>query len=345
MTIEAAYYCGDRTFRLESVQPQQPGAGEVQIDVAYCGVCGTDLHVYHGNMDARVGDHRVIGHEMSGTIAVLGEGVTGLEVGQPVVVRPLDHCGECHACTAGHTHICHHLKFLGLDTDGAFQGKWSVPAHTVHALPPGMRLDHAALIEPLSVACHDVNRARVAAGEDVLVIGGGPIGMLVALVARDAGANVSLSEVNENRVALAQELGLTAFNGREVDVAEQINQATGGKGADVVFEVSGTQPGVDLMTAAAATRGRICMVAIHAKKPEIDLFQFFWRELEMVGARVYAAADYERAIQLLTNGTLGAERIITDVRGLADIGAAFKALTENPTSMKTLIRVGADAAQ
>ncbi len=341
MTIEAAYYCGNKTFRLESVQPRPPGPGEVQIDIAFCGVCGTDLHVYHGHMDARVGDHRVIGHEMSGTIAALGDGVTGLEIGQPVVVRPLDHCGDCPACDAGHTHICHKLKFLGLDTDGAFQGKWSVPAHTVHALPADMRLDHAALVEPLSVACHDVRRARVAAGEDVLVIGGGPIGMLVALVARHAGANVSLSEVNENRIALARELGLTAFNGRDDDVAAKLNEATGGKGADVVFEVSGTQPGVDLMTAAAGTRGRICMVAIHAKKPEIDLFQFFWRELEMVGARVYEAADYDQAIRLLTAGTVGAERIITDVRGLADIGAAFQALTENPASMKTLIRVGA----
>ncbi len=340
MTIEAAYYCGDKTFRLETVEPSPPGPGEVQIDIAYCGICGTDLHVYLGHMDARVGDHRIIGHEMSGKVAAVGEGVTAVTLGQTVVVRPLDHCGECPACAAGHIHICHQLKFLGLDTDGAFQGKWNVPAHTVHVLPDDMRLDHAALVEPLSVACHDVRRAQVVPNEDVLVIGGGPIGMLVALVAREAGANVTLAEINENRIALARKLGLTALNAREVDVAEAVNAATGTKGADVVFEVSGTQPGVDLMTAAAATRGRICMVAIHAQKPQIDLFRFFWRELEMVGARVYEAADYEEAIRLLTAGTIGAERLITDVRALAEIGDAFKALTENPASMKTLIRVG-----
>ena len=340
MTIEAAYYCGDKTFRLETVEPSPPGAGEVQIDIAYCGICGTDLHVYLGHMDARVGDHRIIGHEMSGKVAAVGAGVTAVTPGQTVVVRPLDHCGECPACAAGHIHICHQLKFLGLDTDGAFQGKWNVPAHTVHVLPDDMRLDHAALVEPLSVACHDVRRAQVEPNEDVLVIGGGPIGMLVALVAREAGANVTLAEINGNRSALARKLGLTALNAREVDVAEAVNAATGTKGADVVFEVSGTQPGVDLMTAAAATRGRICMVAIHAQKPQIDLFRFFWRELEMVGARVYEAADYEEAIRLLTAGTIGAERLITDVRALAEIGDAFKALTENPASMKTLIRVG-----
>ena len=343
MTIDAAYYCGNKTFRLETVEPQPPAAGEVQIDVAYCGICGTDLHVYLGHMDARVGDHRIIGHEMSGTVAAVGDGVTNVSTGQTVVVRPLDHCGDCPACEAGHIHICHNLKFLGLDTDGAFQGKWSVPAHTVHVLPEGTRLDHAAMVEPISVACHDVRRARVAAGDDVLVIGGGPIGMLVALVAREAGANVSVSEINENRIGLARDLGLTAYNAREVDVAAEVNTATKDKGADIIFEVSGTQPGVDLMTAAAATRARICMVAIHAQKPQIDLFRFFWRELEMVGARVYEPADYEQAIQLMASNALGLERLITDVRGLSEIGDAFRGLTENPASMKTLISLNAGA--
>ena len=343
MTIDAAYYCGDKTFRVERVEPVEPGPGEVQIDVAYCGICGTDLHVYLGHMDARIGNHRVIGHEMSGRIGAKGADVDGLEVGDAVVVRPLDHCGVCPACKAGHQHICHNLKFLGLDTDGAFQGKWTVPAHTIHKLPDGLSLDHAALVEPLAVAAHDVRRADVSPGEDVLVIGGGPIGMLVAMAAREAGAAVTISEVNENRIALARNLDFTVMNPKETDVAEAINAATGSKGADVVFEVSGTQAGVDLMTKAAATRGRICMVAIHATKPEIDLFQFFWRELEMLGARVYEPADYDKAIAMLTGG-IGAERLITDIQALASIGDAFKALTENPASMKTLIRVNEGVA-
>ena len=192
-----------RHSRLERVAPVEPGPGEVQVDVAYCGICGTDLHVYLGHMDARIGNHRVIGHEMSGRVAALGEGVEDLAVGDAVVVRPLDHCGECPACDAGHQHICHKLKFLGLDTDGAFQGKWTVPAHTIHKLPDDLSLEHAALVEPLAVAAHDVARADVQPDEDVLVIGGGPIGMLVAMAAREAGAKVTVSEVNSYRLALA----------------------------------------------------------------------------------------------------------------------------------------------
>ena len=342
MTIQAAYYTGHKTFTLEQKEAPAPGPGEVQLDVAYVGICGTDMHVYHGNMDARVGSHRVIGHEMSGTVSAVGEGVTGVAVGDRVVVRPLDHCGQCPACQAGYTHICHKLRFLGLDTDGALQEHWNVPAHTIHKLPQDMSLETAAMIEPLAVAVHDVRRARLQAGETALVIGGGPIGMLIAMVAKHLGAHVILSEINPNRLRMAAEMGFTGLNPREGDVAAQVTEITGTKGADVVFEVSGTQPGVDLMTAAAATRGRICMVAIHAQKAQVDLFRFFWRELEMVGARVYEAVDYDRAIEMIAEG-LDVNRLITDRHPLDSVQQAFDALDGNATAMKTLIQVGETA--
>lgn len=336
--IQAAYYTGNKTFVLETKASVDPGADEVEIDVAYCGICGTDLHVYLGHMDARIGNHRVIGHEMSGVVCGVGAGVSKVNVGDHVVVRPLDACGECPACQRGFKHVCQNLDFLGLDTDGAFQEKWTVPAHTVHKLPSTLPLEHAALIEPAAVACHDVLRGRVQAGEDVLVIGGGPIGMLVAMVAKNAGANVTVSEINTHRLAMAEKLGIDTLNPADTDAAKTMLESTNNKGADVVFEVSGTQPGVDLMTAAVATRGRIVMVAIHATKPEIDLFQFFWKEIEMLGARVYEPADYDEAIKLIANGGIDAKALITSIQSLGDIGDAFAELSGNPTAMKTLIK-------
>jgi len=337
MSIRAAYYTGNGTFSLETVTPTPPETGEVQIDIAYCGICGTDLHVYLGHMEQRIGTHRVIGHEMSGTVSAVGHNVNTIHVGDQVVVRPLDHCGACPACDRGHQHICQNLKFLGLDTDGAFQHKWNVPEHTVHRLPSDMSLKHAALIEPTAVACHDVRRGRVRAGEDVLVIGGGPIGMLIAMVAKQAGANVIVSEINEHRIAIAQKLGLNALNPAQINVAEQITRLTENKGADVIFEVSGTQAGVDLMTEAAATRARIVMVAIHAEKPNIDLFQFFWREIELFGARVYEPEDYEEAIRLIASNVMAADTLITDIKSLEQLPDAFAELSGNPRAMKTLI--------
>lgn len=340
MENTAAYYVGDRSFSIEFAPPRSPGDGEVQIDVAFCGICGTDLHAYLGHMDQRLGNHRVIGHEMSGVVSAVGSGVEAISPGERVVVRPLHHCGDCPACRRGYAHICHNLKFLGLDTDGAFQSQWTVPAHTIHKLPEGLPLQSAALIEPLAVACHDVRRGTVKAGEDVLVIGGGPIGMLIAMVAQHKGANVTVSEVNTFRLSLAEQLGLRALNPREVDIAAELAEATGGKGADVVLEVSGTQGGVDLMTEAVATRGRIVMVAIHAERPTVDLFRFFWREIELFGARVYEPQDYDEAISLLAAGAIDAPAIVTDVRPLIDIGAAFAELAGNSQSMKTLLRCG-----
>jgi 2-desacetyl-2-hydroxyethyl bacteriochlorophyllide A dehydrogenase len=277
---------------------------------------------------------------MSGVVDAIGADVSNVAVGQKVVVRPLDHCGDCPACDAGHQHVCHNLKFLGLDTDGAMQEIWTVPSHTLHVLPEDLRLDHAALIEPVAVACHDVRLSGLTAGENVVVIGGGPIGVLVAMVARDAGGNVLISEVNPNRLEIAQKLGFDTVNPAKADLVAEVNARTEGKGADVVFEVSGTQPGVDAMTSVAATRARIVMVAIHAKKPAIDLFQFFWRELQLIGARVYEPEDYEKAISIIGSGGIDAETVITDVAPLSEIQAAFEALDSSPTAMKSLIKVG-----
>lgn len=336
--MKAAYYTGDRTFKVETVQPLAPGEGEVAIDVAYCGVCGTDLHAFHGKMDARIGFHRVIGHEMSGVVQALGDGVGDIDVGEHVVIRPLVSCGACPACIAGHTHICHSLKFLGLDTDGAFQQRWTVPRSTVHRIPADLPLEFGALVEPIAVACHDVRRSRLVAGEDVVVIGGGPIGMLIAMVAGQAGANVILSEVSEHRLAFARSQGFDTIDPRQTGVGAFVHDKTRGKGADVVFEVSGTQAGVDAMTEAVAARGRIVMVAIHAEKPEVDMFRFFWREIELLGARVYAAEDFDEAIDLIAKGKIDCNSMITDIRGLDEITEAFEALTTNPQAMKSLIK-------
>ncbi|MBX2837179.1 MAG: alcohol dehydrogenase catalytic domain-containing protein [Gammaproteobacteria bacterium] len=344
MTLNAAFYTGNKSFSIESSEPVAVGDEDVQIDVAYCGICGTDLHVYLGHMDARVGDHRVIGHEMSGVVSSVGSKANHIKPGQKVVVRPLDHCGECAACQRGYQHVCQNLNFLGLDTPGAFQHHWTVPAHTVHVLPDSMPLDLAALIEPTAVACHDVKRGNIVKGEDALVIGGGPIGMLVAMVAQQAGANVTVSEINPHRLAMAESLGMSTIDPSNSDAAAVLMEQTNGKGMDIVFEVSGTQPGVDLMTAVTATRGRIVMVAIHAQKPEIDLFQFFWKEIEMLGARVYEPEDYDEAIRLIASEAIPAKSLITGVQALDSIQAAFEELTKNPTSMKTLIRCNPEAA-
>jgi len=334
--VTAVYYQGSGRFTIGRGEVRPPADGEVRLDVAYCGLCGTDLHIGRGAMDNRVKAPQVIGHEMAGTIAEVGAGVEGLAAGDKVVVRPLDSRGET-AADKGISHICRNLKFLGIDTPGAFQGSWTVPAFTIHRLPPDTDLKLAALTEPLAVACHDVRRGRVAAGETVAVIGGGPIGVMISLVARARGARVIVSETNASRRAFVQGLALEAIDPAESDLARVVEDATGGAGADVVFEVSGSAAGAMTITRLAGLRSRIVVVAIFSTPPPVNLFDVFWKELEVLGTRVYEPADYEKAIDLLAGGRLPLADLITSVEPLQRMPAALELLERNPSAMKILI--------
>lgn len=339
--MKAAQYLGDSKFGVIASTHVPPNAGEVSLDVGYVGICGTDMHIYHGAMDHRVCPPSVIGHEMSGTVREVGAGVEGFRAGDKVVVRPLDHCGDCPACDSGNTHICHNLNFMGIDSSGALQSSWTVKARTLHKLPDHIDLRTGAIIEPLAVACHDVARARVKAGEDIVILGGGPIGQLIAQVAKAEGANVLISEINETRLKFAEDNNIDTINPAKEDIESVVMERTKGKGADVVFEVAGVAPAVKAMTEIAAVRGRICIVAIHSKPAEVDLFKFFWRELELVGARVYEAVDYDKAIDLIATGKLDVEPFFTGEFTLDQVGDAFHALDTNPTGMKYIINCGA----
>jgi (R,R)-butanediol dehydrogenase/meso-butanediol dehydrogenase/diacetyl reductase len=334
--MKAVYYQGPGQFAVGSGTALPPGEGEVRLDVAYCGLCGTDLHIAHGSMDHRLHPPQVIGHEMSGTVAEAGAGVEGLAPGDKVVVRPLDSRAET-AADKGISHISKNLRFLGIDTPGAFQSSWTVPAFTVHRLPPDTDLKTAALTEPLAVACHDVRRARVATGETVVVIGGGPIGVLISLVARSRGARVILSEVNASRLAFARQLGLTAIDPGHGDLAERIEEITAGAGADVVFEVSGSAAGATMMTRLAGLRGRVVVVAIFSSPPAVTLHEVFWKELEIIGARVYEPEDYETAITLVIGGRLPLADLITSVEPLENLQLALEQLESSPSAMKILL--------
>ncbi len=332
----ATQYDGNKTFSVVEKKIESPEQGEVRIKVAYAGVCGTDVHIYHGMMDKRVSIPQTIGHEMSGIIDAIGNDVEGFAKGDKVVVRPLDD-RKAKASDKGFNHICEELKFIGIDSPGAMQQYWNVPAFTLHKLKENTDLKLASLIEPLAVATHDVRLSALRSGETAVILGGGPIGLLVALVAKETGANVIVSEVNENRIAKAKELGLHVVNPLKLDLTNYVKEQTEARLADVVFEVAGVQPTLDIMTDVAGIRGRIVMVAIHGQPKPVDLFKFFWKELKLIGARVYEKEDYEKAIALITANELPFKLLITDVQPLSNIQQVFKNIDNNPDGMKILM--------
>ncbi len=331
-------YVGEQRLEVNEYEPKPPAAGDVQIAVAYNGLCGTDMHILHGNMDARVQMPLTFGHEMSGTISALGNGVEGWNVGDHVTVMPLWWDNTCPACLAGNQHICQNLEFIGIDSPGALQGKWNVPAETLVALPPELRLDHAALVEPAAVAVHDVRRSGLAPGDKAVIIGGGPIGVLIASVAREFGAEVVVIEIDAGRRAQIDALGFTTISPLEVDQVAWVNEWTADAGADVVFEVSGAAAAVLGATDLAKVRGTLVVVAIHPTPREINLQRVFWRELTILGARVYQRTDFEKAIELVDSGVIPAELLITRIVPLSQTSEAFADLAAGK-AMKILVDV------
>ncbi|MDA1361362.1 alcohol dehydrogenase catalytic domain-containing protein [Glycomyces luteolus] len=335
----AAHYAGNRTMTVGEAEPSPPGPGQVQIAVAYNGICGTDLHILSGHMDARVDTPAVIGHEMSGIIAALGDGVEGWDLGDPVTVMPLAWDGTCPACLAGNSHICQNLDFVGIDSPGALQSRWNVDAGLLVRLPATLSLQHAALVEPTAVAVHDVRRAELEPGQKAVVIGGGPIGVLIAAVARSFGGDVVMIELDPKRRKAIADLGYTVLDPLE-DTVAWVEAWTGGAGADVVFEVSGAAAAVLGAVDYAKVRGTLVVVAIHPEPRPVNLQRVFWRELRLLGARVYQRDDFDTAVALLDTGAIPADALITKTVPLRDIQAAFDALTGGE-AMKILIDVQA----
>ncbi|GAB5558950.1 MAG: alcohol dehydrogenase catalytic domain-containing protein [Synoicihabitans sp.] len=337
--MKSAVYRGDRQISVEPSVPVAPGPGEVRVGVAFCGVCGTDMHIFHGHMDQRVDMPQAIGHEVSAVVLECGAGVESVQPGDAVAVRPL-HFGEPAGFDRGNAHVGKNLKFIGIDLPGGMQGSWTVPAYTLHRLPEGMSLEHGAMIEPAAVAVHDVRLGKVKAGETCVVIGGGPIGLLIALVAKQKGARVILSEINASRLTLAESIGLEVVNPLAGDPVEKITAMTDGAMADCVFEVSGSAPGVELMTQLPCARGRIVMVAVHPEPRPVDLFKFFWSEVTLIGTRLYEEQDFDEAISLVSRGEVDVAPLITSINPIEQVQQIFEEIENNPAGVKYLINCG-----
>lgn len=330
-------YLGGGVFGRRTERAVDPAADEVRVAVAFTGICGTDLKIAQGAMDARITSPWPIGHEMSGTVEAVGANVTGWRVDEPVTVMPLDWCDRCSACRRGHRHVCEQLRFVGIDAPGSLQQRWNVPARLLVRLPDGLPLEHAALAEPTAVAVHDLRRGGVLASDQVVVIGGGPIGLMIAIVARHVGADVLVSEVSPFRRDLATELGFRTLDPTRDDLVASVSDWTQGKGADVAFEVSGSAAGVQALTGVLAVRGRAVVVAIHTQPKPIDLMEVFWKELDVHGARVYERRDFDEAVTLLADGVIPAGSLITDIVPLSETEAAFERLASGEDVVKLLI--------
>ncbi|MEO7192416.1 MAG: alcohol dehydrogenase catalytic domain-containing protein [Vicinamibacterales bacterium] len=307
--MRASFYRGDRTFETGTIPIPTPKHGEALLRVRRVGICGSDLHIYQGHLDHRVPRGGTIGHEVLADVVSSPAG-SGFDEGDRVVVEPVIFCGTCRACRMGATYLCYHLQVLGVDAPGGMQEYWAVPFDRLLKVPAALKDDDAALIEPLAVATHDVTRAEVKAGDAVVVFGGGPIGCLIAMVARHRGARIKVVEINPFRLAMLESLGFETIGPAE-DTVAVVNDWTGGDGADIAFEVSGSPDAVRLLTSVVRVWGTVSIIAIHSEPVLVNLYPMFGRELKMHGSRLYTRAAWEEAIRLMGSGAIAAGPLVS----------------------------------
>jgi 2-desacetyl-2-hydroxyethyl bacteriochlorophyllide A dehydrogenase len=333
--MRAAFYEGARRFRVGTMPIPVPGPDEAMLRVRRVGICGTDLHIFQGHLDHRVPRGGIIGHETFAQVAE-APAASGFQPGDRVVVEPLRVCGRCRACRMGAAYLCYDLKVLGVDVTGGMQEYWAVPVSRLLRIPDGLSDDHAALIEPLAVATHDVRRAGVKRGDTVIVFGGGPIGALIAMVARHRGAEVVVAEINSFRLDMLATLGLRTV-GPDRDAVAFVNEWTAGTGADVAFEVTGHPAAVRAVTDVVRVWGTVSIVAIHAEPMPVNLYQMFARELSMHGSRLYAREDWEEAIRLAAAGAVTLAPLVSTRLPLEDLQKGLELALGGGPVMKVLI--------
>jgi (R,R)-butanediol dehydrogenase / meso-butanediol dehydrogenase / diacetyl reductase len=321
-TMPAVVWTGENTLELRDVEVPQPPPGWALVEVAYTGICGTDLAIVHGR-HPRARPGLVLGHEISGRVARAAP--TGPQAGSSVVVEPLISCGHCLACRRGDTHVCRDLGLFGIDEPGSLARYVALPPEVLHEVPAGIDLRLATLVEPLAVAVHAVALSGLRRGDTVAVAGAGPIGILTALTARHAGAErVIVSETSPARRALAKQLGLTVVPERGTLTATAL-ELTDGEGADVTFDAAGHPAVAPDLTAATRVGGTVVIVAVHKEPTPVDLRDVCFKELVVRGVRVYTSDDVRRAIGLVVAGSLGLDRLPTRVFPLSQAAQAVSA--------------------
>lgn len=324
------------------VEQPAPGAKDVLIKMKKIGVCGSDIHVYHG-LHPYTSYPVVQGHEVSGEIAEVGEQVTAFAPGDKVTFMPQVTCGTCYPCRHGMYHICDSLKVMGFQTGGAAQEYFVVPAEMTIKLPDNMSFEAGAMIEPVSVAVHALRRSKEdLAGKKVLVLGAGPIGNLVGQAAKGLGAEaVMIVDLSEFRLQKAKDCGIEfTFNPGKGDLNEAILQNFGPDKADLILECVGVEATMTQAINCARKGTTIVVVGVFGKKPEVDLGLVQDRELSLVGTLMYQKNDYETAIELATTGKLCLEPLVTDRFPFQSYLKAYEYIeTAKDRAMKVMVDV------
>jgi L-iditol 2-dehydrogenase len=334
---------GPGNLELLDVAEPFPKASQVKIRVVYSGICGTDIHTW----DGRYPGNRppvILGHEFSGYVTELGSGVTSVKIGDRVVSETtFETCGRCPFCIEEEYNLCPERKGLGTQVNGSFAEYVIAREESVHPLPPRVSLLSGALCEPLACCVHGcLERGNVSKGDTVLVMGPGAMGLLCSMIALGRGARVILAGVSHDgeRLALARELGVqrTVIVDRE-DLKGIVLETTGGEGPSPVFECSGSLEALNTALGVAAKKADVVEMGVFSRQyNELDTSVFFSKEVRLVGSRTSKPSSWRTAVQLMADGIIVPEKIVTATVDLENWLSGFTAVKER-RGIKTVVQL------
>jgi (R,R)-butanediol dehydrogenase/meso-butanediol dehydrogenase/diacetyl reductase len=344
--MRAAVYYGPNKLEVADVPEPNATPGTVKVKVGFNGICGTDLHEYYaGPIFIPTSPHPLtgqqlpltMGHEFSGVITEVGDGVTDYAAGDRVAVMPLYRCGHCGPCRAGNYNICQQIGFHGLMSDGGMAEYTVVPTDMLHRLPDNVSMELGALVEPMSVAYHAATLAGANADGTSMVFGAGPIGIGLWFALRGKGVeDVFVVEPSATRRASIEALGARTLDPTAVDVAAFIADHTKGAGADAVFDAAGVTPAVETALACVGARRPMVSVAIYEKPLTTPLLNLVMNESRIQGSLCYTAADFEAVIALMAQDAYDTTGWVTSIPLDDVVDEGFEALHAG-TKMKVLV--------
>lgn len=337
--MKASRFLGNKTFAVTDLPTPHAGPGELVLRNQVCGVCGTDVHIYHGEPgSADVNPPVVLGHEYSGEVVEVGKGVTGFAVGDHVTVDPNIYCGHCAYCQNGKKQLCPSMEAIGVTRDGGFAQYSLIPASQAFKLEPTVPWEAAAMAEPLACCLHGIDLAGIQVGDKVCVVGGGAIGLLMVQLAKLSGASqIVLSEPNEKRRQVGLQLGANAaLDPTRPDSQEAFAQVLGG-GANVVIECVGNVPAVKSAFQFAGKGATVLLFSVPKVDATFDLplFDVYKKELTIKGSFVNPDT-HARAVALINSGKVDFGPIITHRFTLDQLPEAI-AMQMSDASIKVVV--------
>lgn len=322
----AVYYSGEKKLRIEDWPTPEPAAGEVLVRIAACGVCHTDLHYLEHGVPTFKKPPLVLGHEGAGTVTAVGAGVDSPKVGQRVLIPAVISCGRCEYCRRGRENICSTMEMFGNNRDGCYAEYVTAPAKDVFLMPESIPLEEGCVIaDALSTPFHAVkNRGQVQAGEVVLVLGCGGVGINVVQIAAAVGAIVIAVDVSERKLEWARQFGASeTYNPAGRDALKELRKLTSG-GPDIVFEAIGKPVTIQLGYDVVRPGGRVCVIGYTAESMPFSPAKLMYREVSMFGSLGCRLVDYPPLIKLVAAGKINCSRLVTHRMPLDKIDEAFE---------------------